>query len=471
MLFSSITFLYIFLPVVCLLYLITKKELHNSILLVASIIFYAWGEPKYLAIMLMTIIVNYFGAILVDKLRNNRKKQLFALWVTILINLGFLVYFKYFDFIITNINSVFHSHINLLKVIMPIGISFYTFQALSYLIDVCRGEVKVQKDFYKLALYISLFPQLIAGPIVKYHDVENQIDDRDVTFEKVSLGAKRFIIGLSKKIIIANTLGAVADKIFIQTPDAFSPLIAWLGAVCYSFQLFFDFSGYSDMAIGLGLIFGFKFLENFNYPYISKSITEFWRRWHISLSTWFKNYVYIPLGGNRGGLFKTVRNLGFVFLLTGIWHGAAWNFVIWGLWNGFFIILEKILKLGAKDETLSGITRILRHIYTILIFTIGWVIFRSENMTYAISYIKNMFCLTNTHNDLYPLLYYAERFEVIILIIAVICSTPLFSKMLEKTENNKILKAVVNIWLIFLLIFSTMFIANSTFNPFIYFRF
>ncbi len=468
MLFSSITFLYIFLPIVCLLCLFAKKKLHNTILLIASIIFYAWGEPAYLAIMLVTIIANYFGAILVDKFRDKSIKKTAALCGTILINLGFLIYFKYFDFLITNINSIFHSHIKLLEVIMPIGISFYTFQALSYLIDVYRNEVKVQRDFYKLALYISLFPQLIAGPIVKYHDIENQIDNRDINFEKVNLGAKRFIIGLSKKIIIANTLGAIADKIFAQPPDSFSPLIAWLGAICYSFQLFFDFSGYSDMAIGLGLIFGFKFLENFNYPYISKSITEFWRRWHISLSTWFKNYVYISLGGNRKGLFKTIRNLGIVFLLTGIWHGAAWNFVIWGLWHGFFIILEKALKIKEKSKTL--LVNILRHIYTIFIFIIGWVIFRSDDMTYAINYLKNMFCLNN-HSNSYPLSYYLDRFEVIILIAAVMCSMPLFSKMLEKSNNNKILKAAINVWLIVLLVFSTMFIANSTYNPFIYFRF
>ncbi len=471
MLFSSITFLYIFLPIVCLLYLVTKKELHNSILLIASIIFYAWGEPKYLAIMLVTIIVNYYGAILVDKFKNNKRKQKITLAGTILVNLGFLVYFKYFDFIISNINFIFNSHIDLLEIIMPIGISFYTFQALSYLIDVYRGEVKVQKDFYKLALYISLFPQLIAGPIVKYHDIESQIENRDVTFEKVSLGSKRFIIGLSKKIIIANTLGNVADKIFTQAPDTFSPFIAWLGAICYSFQLFFDFSGYSDMAIGLGLIFGFKFLENFNYPYISKSITEFWRRWHISLSTWFKNYIYISLGGNRNGMIKTLRNLGIVFLLTGIWHGAAWNFIVWGIWNGFFIIIEKVLGIGKKDEVLSGLKKILRHIYTIMIFVSGWVIFRSDNMTYAFGYLKNMFGMIKVHDVLYPLAYYIDRFEILIIAAAILCSTPIFSKMLQKSEESKIIKAFVNLWLIFLLIFSTMFIANSTYNPFIYFRF
>ena len=347
MLFSSMTFIYMFLPIVLLLYLVTKKELHNPILLVASIIFYAWGEPKYLAIMLLTIIINYYGAISIDKFKKHKK---LCLVMTIIANLSFLVYFKYFNFLIENCNGLFHSNISALNIIMPIGISFYTFQALSYVVDVYRGEVKAQKDFYKLALYICLFPQLVAGPIVKYHDVADQIDSREVNFEKVDLGVKRFIIGLSKKVLIANTMGAIADKIFTQAPDTFSHSIAWLGAVAYTFQIYFDFSGYSDMAIGLGLIFGFKFLENFNYPYISKSITEFWRRWHISLSTWFKQYVYISLGGNRQGKVKTIRNLGIVFLLTGIWHGAAWNFVVWGIWNGFFIILEKLLNIKEFEQ-------------------------------------------------------------------------------------------------------------------------
>lgn len=471
MLFSSISFIYMFLPIVCFLYLISRKELHNSILLVASIIFYAWGEPKYLAIMFVTIIVNYIGAILIDKYP---KKKKLALIATVAVDLGFLIYFKYFNFIVDNINNLLHSHIDAISVIMPLGISFYTFHCMSYLIDVYRGEVKVQKDIYKLALYICLFPQLIAGPIVKYHDISAQLDERVVSFDKIAFGAKRFIIGLSKKVLIANTLGAIADKVFVQPADAFSPLVAWLGAISYSLQLFFDFSGYSDMAIGLALIFGFVFLENFNYPYISKSITEFWRRWHISLSTWFKQYVYVSLGGNRNGKIKTIRNLGIVFLLTGIWHGAAWNFVIWGLWNGFFIIVEKLLKIGSKEDAEkehSGPVKISRHIYTILVFVIGWVMFRSESMGYAWTYIKNMFGLVKVHDIAYSLPYYLDNIEIITLIVAIACSTPIFSKMIQNSENSKISKAAVNLWLLILLIFSTILIAASTYNPFIYFRF
>lgn len=469
MLFSSMTFVFLFLPVVLLLYLVTKKELHNPILLAASIIFYAWGEPKYLAIMLLTILVNYCGALVIEKYPNIKKS---ALITTILINLGCLVYFKYFNFLITNYNNIFHSNIAALDIIMPIGISFYTFQALSYVVDVYRGEVKAQKDIYKLALYICLFPQLIAGPIIKYHDVAEQIDSREVNFDKVSYGVKRFIIGLSKKMLIANTMGAIVDKIFIQDPHNFSHAVAWLGSLAYTFQLYFDFSGYSDMAIGLGLIFGFKFMENFNYPYISKSITEFWRRWHISLSTWFKQYVYFSLGGNRKGKLTTLRNLGIVFLLTGIWHGAEWTFVVWGLWHGFFIILEKILNIKEYEQkSHTFIINALRHIYCILIFIIGWVIFRAENMKYACEYLMNMFGLLNLHPEeySYAMPYYIDSIEIITFAAAFLCCIPLFKNILD--VKNKWGKAGINIWLLLLFFLSTITIASNTYNPFIYFRF
>ncbi len=467
MLFSTMTFVFMFLPIVLALYLITKKELHNVILLIASIVFYAWGEPKYLAIMLLTILINWLGAIGVNKYKNHKK---LILILTIISNLGFLIYFKYFNFLIGNWNSIIHSHISPLNIVMPIGISFYTFQALSYVVDVYRGDCKVQKDIYKLALYICLFPQLIAGPIVKYHDVAEQIDSREVNFEKVNLGVKKFIIGLSKKMLIANTMGAIADKIFTQNPDTFSPLIAWIGSIAYTFQLYFDFSGYSDMAIGLGLIFGFKFLENFNYPYISKSITEFWRRWHISLSTWFKEYVYIPLGGNRNGKLKTLRNLGIVFLLTGVWHGAAWNFVVWGIWHGLFIIFEKIINIKEFEEKHHQIwIRCVQHIYCILAFLIGWVLFRAETLTYALIYIKNMFGFIRINNAGYSIDHYIDSFEIIIFICAILCSVPLFRKMLE--VKNKIGRVFINIWLLILFILSAATIASYTYNPFIYFRF
>lgn len=471
MLFSSMTFIYMFLPILCLVYFLSKKEFHNTILLIASLIFYAWGEPKYLAIMLLTIIINYYGAILLEKYPKHKKLTLI---LTIITNLSFLIYFKYFNFIFETINNVLNTHIDMLQIIMPLGISFYTFQAISYITDVYRNETKAQKDIYKLALFICLFPQLIAGPIVKYHDVNNQIENRDVTFEKVSEGAKRFIVGLSKKMLIANTMGAIADKIFILSPESFSSVIAWLGAISYSLQLYFDFSGYSDMAIGLGLMFGFRFKENFNYPYISKSITEFWRRWHISLSTWFKEYVYIPLGGNRNGEIKTIRNLGIVFLLTGIWHGAAWNFILWGILNGLLIIAEKILKIKTKSEEQKNekITiRILKHFYTILSFVLLWTIFRSENITYAIKYIMNMFGFLKANPSNTNLLYFIDNIEITTLIIGIIGCLPIFKVLSNKYSNNKIYKLATNLLLIILLILSTSQIASSTYNPFIYFRF
>ena len=469
MLFSSMTFCFVFLPVVLLLYLTAKKELHNGILLAASIIFYAWGEPKYLAIMLLTILINYTAAINIERFFNHKKIILLCALIT---NLGILFYFKYFNFLIDITNSVFHSHLSFPDIVMPIGISFYTFQALSYVIDVYRGECKAQKDIYKLALYICLFPQLIAGPIVKYHDVADQIDSRDVNFEKVCLGVKRFIIGFSKKIIIANTMAVIADKIFIQDPHNFSHLVAWLGALAYTLQLYFDFSGYSDMAIGLGLIFGFRFMENFNYPYISKSITEFWRRWHISLSTWFKQYVYIPLGGNRGKFYKTCVNLGIVFLLTGIWHGAAWTFIVWGIWHGIFIIIEKIFNIkDFEQKPHSSAINIMRHIYCMLIFIIGWVIFRADNLTYAGQYLANMFGITHLQKEtfIYNLSYYCTVTDVVIIIAAILCSLPLFKNILD--IKNKLGIAMVNLWLLLLFIIAVSSLAAGTYNPFIYFRF
>ena len=468
MLFSSMTFVFMFLPIVCATYLLARKELQNYILLLASILFYAWGEPRYLAIMFLTIIINYFGAYFISRSKNKLHRKL-LLAITILLDLSFLFYFKYFNFVMENINAAFHANLNFIDVVMPIGISFYTFQALSYVVDVYRKEVKEQRDIYKLALYICLFPQLIAGPIVKYHDIAEQISDRDVTFDKVAYGVKRFIIGLSKKMLIANTLGAVADKIFEQPVVQFDALTAWIGAIAYSLQLFYDFSGYSDMAIGLGSIFGFKFLENFNYPYISKSITEFWRRWHISLSTWFKEYLYIPLGGNRVSKARNYINLFIVFLATGFWHGAAWNFIFWGLWHGMFIIFEKATGWHKKEG--SWKISLTQHIYCILAFVIGWVMFRADNMGYAWNYIKNMFGLISEHKITYKLAYYIDNIEIIAFIAAILCAIPIFNNILNIKYERKWLRACVNIWLMVLFILSSATIAASTYNPFIYFRF
>lgn len=466
MLFSSTTFLFLFLPIVCAIYLLVRQELRNYVLLAASLIFYGWGEPRYLAIMLLTIMVNYVGAIGIERYR------LWAKWIlllTVLADLGVLFYFKYFNFVVENVNAAFGSDFSFVKVIMPIGISFYTFQSLSYLVDVYRHEVEAQRDIYKLALYISLFPQLVAGPIVKYHDVQKEIEHRVVTFDKVAYGVKRFIIGLAKKMLLANVFGAIADKIFNQPVESFDAATAWVGAIAYSLQLYFDFSGYSDMAIGLGAVFGFKFLENFNYPYISRSITEFWRRWHISLSTWFKEYLYIPLGGNRVSRQRTYINLFIVFLATGIWHGASWNFVIWGLWHGFFIILERMTGWHKKEG--GWLLNTVKHVYTILIFVIGWVMFRADNMSYAWAYIKNMFGCVSEHRITYDLEYYVGGMELLAFAVAVLCAVPLFRGILTLSPRYKKSYSLVNIWLLVLFVVTAASIAASTYNPFIYFRF
>lgn len=468
MLFSSMTFLFVFMPLVMAVYFLSKKEIRNYVLLIASIIFYAWGEPRYLAIMIITILVNYAGAILLDKHYSSRQR-LWIVSLTIVLDLSFLFYFKYFNFVVDNINGVLATDFQLLDIIMPIGISFYTFQAMSYLIDVYRREVPAQKDVYKLALYIVLFPQLVAGPIVKYHDVCEQIDNRTIEFKNVIIGFKRFITGLAKKVLIANTLAEVVDKIFAQAPENLTTGVSWLGAVAYCLQLYYDFSGYSDMAIGLGLMFGFRFLENFNYPYISKSITEFWRRWHISLATWFKLYLYIPLGGNRKGAVRTYWNLFAVFLVTGIWHGAAWSYVAWGIWNGIFIVIERFFGLD-KDKNDRWYVSAAKHVYAFFAIVWGMIIFRAESLSYAYEYICRMLHIDVTkHLPDYD--YGVNNKFVIMLIVGLICAMPVCRNLIYIKYEHKVQRTLVNIWLFLLFFWSTISLAASTYNPFIYFRF
>lgn len=468
MLFSSMTFLFVFMPLVMAVYFLSKKEIRNYVLLIASIIFYAWGEPRYLAIMIITILVNYAGAILLDKHYSSRQR-LWIVSLTVVLDLSFLFYFKYFNFVVDNINGVLVTDFQLLDVIMPIGISFYTFQAMSYLIDVYRREVPAQKDVYKLALYIVLFPQLVAGPIVKYHDVCEQIDNRTIEFKNVIIGFKRFITGLAKKVLIANTLAEVVDKIFAQAPENLTTGVSWLGAVAYCLQLYYDFSGYSDMAIGLGLMFGFRFLENFNYPYISKSITEFWRRWHISLATWFKLYLYIPLGGNRKGAVRTYWNLFAVFLVTGIWHGAAWSYVAWGIWNGIFIVIERFFGLD-KDKNDRWYFSAAKHVYAFFAIVWGMIIFRAESLSYAYEYICRMLHIDVTkHLPDYD--YGVNNKFAIMLIVGLICAMPVCRNLIYIKYEYKVQRTLVNIWLFLLFFWSTISLAASTYNPFIYFRF
>jgi len=463
MLFTSISFLYYFLPTIIILYFITPKKYRNYILLIFSIIFYMYGEPKYVILMLVEILVAYFGALLIDKYKS---KEIFL--ITIIIHIGLLCVFKYTDLFIGTINSIFKSNISFLNIALPIGISFYTFQILSYVIDVYRGKVKVQKNILKLATYVSLFPQLIAGPIVRYETICDELDNRDETIEKFSLGVRRFIIGLAKKVLIANMLGELCTKFSLV--DERSVLFYWIFAISYMLQVYFDFSAYSDMAIGLGKMFGFTFLENFNYPFISKSITEFWRRWHISLSSWFKDYVYIPLGGSRKGTLKLVRNILIVWFLTGIWHGAAYNFILWGLFIGVFLVIEKLWL----SKYISKLPKFLRNIYVLFIIMISFIMFNAGSINEAFFNIKGLFGLNKEVFINNYTIYYLKSY-LIVLIIAIFGATPLFKNIIEKLKKSKCLNKIVNvlepIFLVILLLLVTAYLIDSSYNPFLYFRF
>ena len=386
MLFSSLTFLIIFLPVLLVIYYLIKEKYRNYILLIFSLIFYSWGEPKYILLMIISIIINYIMALLIDKFRKNSKSLLI---LTIIINIGLLIFFKYSNFFITTFNDLTNNNLKLLNIALPIGISFYTFQILSYVIDVYRKKVEVQNNIFLLGTYISFFPQLIAGPIVRYQSIEKQLKSRKHSVEKFSNGLRRFIIGLGKKVIIANNVAIIADTIFnTNNVGNYSYLVIIIGLISYTIQIYFDFSGYSDMAIGLGKMFGFEFDENFNYPYMAISITDFWSRWHISLSTWFKDYVYIPLGGNKCSKLKWIRNFLTVWLLTGLWHGASWNFVIWGLFYGIILLLEKMYF----GKILDKLPILIRWLFSFMIINIAWLIFRIEDLSLlkAIIYLISM---------------------------------------------------------------------------------
>ena len=469
------SFIFVFLPIVISLYYLSREELRNYVLLAASVIFYAWGEPKYFLIMMLVVAVNYFGALVLDRFPSLRQQ---CIIVTILIDFSVLGYFKYTNFLIENLGRHLNHTFDMIQVAMPIGISFYIFQSVSYLIDVYRREIPAQRDFYKLFLYIALFPQMIAGPILKYHDVAHQIDHRDFDFEHFAYGIKRFIIGLAKKMLIANIMGSVANRIFETNGFNYPFWMTWIGAIAYTFQIYYDFSGYSDMAIGLGAAFGFRFPENFNYPYISRTVTEFWRRWHISLSSWFKEYLYIPMGGNRVSTGRNIFNLFVVFLATGVWHGASWNFVIWGLWHGFFIIFEKLTGLHKKE--LGFFRRCCCHVYTIFVFLFGWVLFRANSLSDACLYLKRMIGLDRDSQILLHWVMYLNYEELAVFGIAILCSFPLFRKIIEAPEpddkdfaaRQKCWKVIpVNIWLIVLFLLAVTKIATKTYNPFIYFRF
>ena len=461
MVFSSITFLLYFLPLVLVVYYIVPKSIKNIVLLVFSLFFYFWGEPKYLSIMVFLIVFTYIGGLILNKFRDKKyiKVILFGL---VLGNLAALIYFKYIDFIIENVNLFLNRKIDLIGVILPIGISFYTFQTMSYLVDVYRGKVEVQKNLTNLAMYVSFFPQLIAGPIVRYIDIEKQLNDRVHTIEKFSNGIRRFIIGLTKKVLIANILGELIN-LFSTSGDK-TVLFYWMYAIANMLQIYFDFSGYSDMAIGLGKMFGFEFLENFNYPYIATSITDFWRRWHISLSSWFRDYVYIPLGGNRKGIVTQIRNILIVWALTGFWHGANWNFIIWGVYFGIILIIEKLFLLKVLEKT----PKIISRIYVLFVVLISFIIFSNENISILLENIKGLFNVSNGIISNVSLYYFESYF--VTFVVAAIASIGIMNKLVEKC-NKKIINIVEPVYLIVLLIVSISYIVDGSFNPFLYFRF
>ena len=484
MIFASSLFLFLYLPLTLAGYFLAGPRLRNVFLLLMSLVFYAWAGPAYVLLIIASILMNYTAGVLLHLQR--RKPIRFLSEQRILIacvigNLGLLFYFKYANFFINNLNLLFeqismkpiaYHHISL-----PIGISFFTFQAMSYVIDVYRKETDAQLNPIHCGLYVALFPQLLAGPIVRYHDVAKQIVSRTVTRAQFSSGIQRFVFGLTKKSVLADPLGGVADKIFTVPINGVTTGMAWLGIVCYTLQIYFDFSGYSDMAIGLGRLFGFEFLENFNYPYISQSIREFWRRWHISLSNWFRDYLYIPLGGNRGSAFRTYLNLWTVFLLCGLWHSASWNFVIWGALHGAYLVIE---RLGG-EAFLKRLWRPLRHLYALLLVMIGWVFFRSASLSQAIHYLASMFGFTHADGITYYAQFYCDPKTILTLVIGCLLATPLAQwtgrRLYDRVARSRfiawqpVLDGGYYCLLVVLFVFSTACLAAGTYNPFIYYRF
>ncbi|AGF59105.1 MBOAT family O-acyltransferase [Clostridium saccharoperbutylacetonicum] len=469
MIFSTTLFLFIFLPLTLLIYylpIFKNKTLKNIILFIASIIFYAWGEPTFVLILLFSIIVTWLLGLLVDKYRST-KMVTFILVITVIFNIGLLFFFKYLNFTIDNLNSLLGLHISNPRIQLPLGISFFTFQALSYVIDVYRKKIDAQKNLLNIGLYLAFFPKLAQGPIVRYETIAQEISNRKENLTDFSEGIMRFIQGLGKKVLIANNLALVADYSFqlaAAPGNNLSVSLAWLGAIAYTFQIFFDFSGYSDMAIGLGRMFGFHFLENFNYPYISKSVSEFWRRWHISLQTWFRDYIYIPLGGNRVSNLKFLFNIFIIWLLTGIWHGANWTFILWGL---MYFVLLAAEKFTGFNKKLKGFG----YVYTLFFVMIGWVIFRSDNISIAIEYIKIMFGIgANGILDNQFILYLSE-FKYY-FIAAILCSVPLKDWLSPKFKFDGIIyNTIYCVWYVLILFISISFLVKGAYNPFIYFKF
>lgn len=458
MVFSSILFIFRFLPIAMGIYFLTPKKLKNLSLLILSLIFYSWGEPRYFLLMIASIFVDYFISINIEKNNKNKKIKILLLAISIIFNVGILFFFKYINFFIENINSIFNMSLNNVKITLPLGISFYTFQTMSYTIDVFLGKVKAEKNIINFGAFVCLFPQLIAGPIVKYIDISKELKNRDINLDEIQEGIRLFILGLGSKVLIANNIGSLWNEVETMGFNNISTILAWMGIIAFSLQIYFDFNGYSLMAIGLGKILGFNFPNNFNYPYESRSITEFWRRWHITLGQWFKQYVYIPLGGNRLGRARTYFNLFIVWFLTGFWHGASYNFILWGLYFFILICIEKngLLNLLNKHKLIS-------HIYTIFFILVGWVLFAVIDLNQIINFLKKMF-IFNAGNEW---IYYLRNY-IITYTIAIIFSTSFLKKIYNKFVKSNIVDTII---LITIFLLSIAYLVDSSYNPFLYFRF
>ena len=466
MVFSSLTFLFIYFPLVLIIMFSSPIKLRNLFLFILSLIFYGWGEPIYIVIMLISTIVDYINGYYVNKYRDKRNIAKRFVILSIVFNLSMLGFFKYFDFIVMNLNNLGLDFIQPLGLALPIGISFYSFQTMSYPIDIYRNQAEYQKSIVSFGTYVTMFPQLIAGPIVRYKDIATQLNHRTTTIDKFASGIERFMVGLAKKVILANSIGLIFDQVIALENSETSIILAWLGSIAFCFQIYFDFSGYSDMAIGIGKMLGFEFLENFNYPYIATSITDFWRRWHISLSTFFRDYVYIPLGGNRKGLKRQIINICIVWFLTGLWHGANYNYILWGVYFAIFLIIEKIYLLNILKKT----PKFINHIYTLIIVIISFTIFSIEDLPTLINQLKNMLLMNDIPliNDL--TLFYIRN-NIVLLIVISISSTPLINNIYIKYIKNSKYEIIKPFIIVIGFIICVAFLVNASYNPFLYFRF
>lgn len=475
MVFSSLTFLYIFLPIVLILYFLVPKQFRNFFILLSGLFFYAWGEPIYVFVMIASTLIDYFAGLVIFRFGHNQKIRKLALFVSVVMNLSLLGFFKYSGFIVENMNEIFGTQFGAPTTLLPIGISFFTFQSMSYTIDLYRGNIDVQKNPITFAAFVTLFPQIVAGPIVRYEDIAAELDERKVDVDTIWEGILQFVVGLGKKVLIANNIGMVWDSVKAMDIHTISVATAWLGIGAFTLQIYFDFSGYSDMAIGMGKMLGFHFPKNFDYPYLSKSVSEFWRRWHITLSSWFKSYVYFPLGGSKKGLPRTIINLAIVWLLTGIWHGASWNFILWGVLYGVIIIIEKLVKEGLKHNNhlsaLDKIPSVLKHIYAMVLVMLGWVLFDTDTIGQAFSYMGKMFSFGGLLADDYTM-YLFVNFGILFAIAIIGCTS------LPKTIVEALKKRIPGVtdcgavvFMVVVMLICTAYLVDASYNPFLYFNF